>query len=794
MQNNISKIKNCECTGCGACYNICPTGAIRMLENDEGFLFPVIDKAKCTGCGLCINVCPSINTKTNNVNIPKCYAVMANNEIRLKSSSGGMFTLLAEYILDKGGYVCGAAYKDDWSVHHIIIDNKKDLDKLRQSKYVQSDMEECYKKIKKLLNNDNYVLFCGCPCQVSALYTYLGKEYEKLYTADLLCHGTPSPLVWRRYLNENFDCKEIANINFRNKQLNGYTSMFLSIKFKDGKIYNKNKKEDLYEMGFHAGLFNRESCSPCKYAKLPRNSDITIADWWGIKKVHKSMDDGLGTSLVTINSTKGVKIFNAIKKDFLRYEQCTFDSVKNSINVTLWRPISAHPHRNNFFKNIKNLTINKNIQACMLNKYDVCLICNWYGMNWGSNFVQFAVYKLIEKLGYSIIMLDKPLDLWPGHPQNGTLSYNFGKKHYNITKKYLLKDLGILNDHAENFIVGSDQLFRPVLNMNFVFLEWVKIYKNKIAFATSFGTDKYNASYEGTLKNKYLLRRFNHLALRETPKELCKDIFDIDTQEVIDPSLMLEVEEYNKLANCSRLDIKQPYLLTYVLDANEEKTKIIQYVAKKLNLDIVYIPNLSPAQRKKTALVPLKDEYTHEDFMFLYKNADYIVTDSYHGTCFSIKYNKPFISIKNNGRGGCRYKMFDLFGLKDRILEGVFDKNKIDSILNTKIDYTDINNLMEQKTETALNWLKNAISNNNSTSKFSPFEIYSDLEIQKIKSVNLNNANKIASAPPPSDHSLISVLQNIFSVKNKCENGKKIKVITFMGIKIKHKIKQKEKK
>ena len=216
MKDNVNiKVSADDCCGCGACYSKCGVKAITMQENDEGFLHPVINEDSCVECGQCLKVCPVLNAKDENTATPDCYACAASDEIRAKSSSGGMFTLLAEYVLNKGGVICGAAYDEKWNVHHIIINNTADLDKLRGSKYIQSDTEKCYSEIEKLLKNGKEVLFSGTPCQVAGLNTFLGRKYDNLLTVDLLCHGAPSRGVWQKYLTESFKDRKIINVNFR---------------------------------------------------------------------------------------------------------------------------------------------------------------------------------------------------------------------------------------------------------------------------------------------------------------------------------------------------------------------------------------------------------------------------------------------------------------------------------------------------------------------------------------------------------------------------------------------------
>ena len=210
-----------NCCGCTACANKCPRNAIKMVEDDKGFLYPYIDRKKCINCGLCDKVCPIIN-KRKTENYPKAYAAINKDEkIRLNSSSGGIFSALANYILEEQGIIFGAAFSDDFLVKHIMIDNKDDLYKLRTSKYLQSSLGDIYKEVEKKLNEGKKVLFTGTSCQINGLYGYLNKIYENLYTQDIICHGVPSPKVWKNYLKyrQEKDLESPTKINFREKTI-----------------------------------------------------------------------------------------------------------------------------------------------------------------------------------------------------------------------------------------------------------------------------------------------------------------------------------------------------------------------------------------------------------------------------------------------------------------------------------------------------------------------------------------------------------------------------------------------
>ncbi len=345
----LNIIKEDDCIGCGACYNKCPVGAIKMDFNDEGFYTPYVDKEKCVNCGMCEKACPNINFRYTNKKDAKCYAVMAPDEIRMKSSSGGMFTLIAEYVLNKGGYVCGAAFnKNDWSVEHIIIDNADDLDKLRGSKYVQSNIGKCYKEIEKLLSAGKYVLFSGTPCQVAGLHSYLNKDFENLISVDILCHGGASAGIWEKYLKEEFKENSINNINFRDKTKVGWSCSKTTMTLQNDKVLVTND----YILGFHKSLINGTQCSTCRYSKRPRPGNITLGDFWWINTYAPEMNDQNGTSFVLLNNQKGEEIFNSVKENFQKFKLINLND--NYSNGCLLGPCPPHKARQMFFQKIRN--------------------------------------------------------------------------------------------------------------------------------------------------------------------------------------------------------------------------------------------------------------------------------------------------------------------------------------------------------------------------------------------------------------------------------------------------------
>lgn len=334
-----------NCCGCEACVNACPKKCICMEQNSEGFYYPKTDGKACIDCGICNSVCILENPNLRNIDKLNVYAAYVNNdEIRNNSSSGGVFTVLANYVIENDGVVYGAAFYDDWTVHHIRIDKKEDLYKIQRSKYVQSHIDSSYSNAKEDLISGKKVLFVGTGCQIDGLRLYLGKEYDNLYSVDVVCHGTPSDLVWKKYLSTGFS--KVNNVNFRDKS-NGWKKYNVCI----GNTKNSYTRDNYMRL-FLGNLTLRESCFNCKSKSGYCKSDLTIADFWGIDVIDPDMYDDRGASLVIVNNEKGKTLFDAISKDLV-YKQEEFDKavkhnpcVKNSTN----RPVDRDKFFADFLK------------------------------------------------------------------------------------------------------------------------------------------------------------------------------------------------------------------------------------------------------------------------------------------------------------------------------------------------------------------------------------------------------------------------------------------------------------
>lgn len=339
-----------SCSGCHACVNACPQNCISMQWDDEGFLYPVVDESVCLHCGVCQKVCPVITpVESDNTEKTAYAACTKDEEIRKNSSSGGVFSEIAAYVIQNGGVVFGAGFDENWNVSHICVNRVQDLSKLRGSKYVQSTIGDTYQRAKDYLKENKPVLFTGTPCQIAGLYSFLGKNYENLITADFICHGVPSPYVWKEYKKYRLDraASEISNVSFRDKKL-GWKVFSMRFDFSNDTQYSKPVTEDLYYKCFLSDLCLRPSCYECAFKKPNKHSDITLADFWGIQYIKPEINDNKGLSLVLIHSTKGASVFKNVRERLFFEPVDRNEAIK--YNPSLLKAVNIPPKRNAFLK------------------------------------------------------------------------------------------------------------------------------------------------------------------------------------------------------------------------------------------------------------------------------------------------------------------------------------------------------------------------------------------------------------------------------------------------------------
>lgn len=351
----IQVVNKEDCNGCKGCFNICPESCIVMKTDIEGFWYPKIDLNICVDCGMCVRICPEQDVKEVVLQgeNPLVYAAWnKDEEIRLKSSSGGVFSLLAKDVIKQGGVVLGAGYDDDLKVRHQKVERVSDIYKLRGSKYVQSDTGTTFLETKELLEEGKLVLFSGTPCQVAGLNNFLFlKKFDNLYTVDLVCHGVPSPKIYEKYVNRLQELHgKIADIVFRDKK-NGWRNYSFSYVLKNKAGYNESRSKNTYMKGFLRDLYLRPSCHSCSFKTINRQADITLADFWGVANKYPELDDDKGTSLLFVHSEKGKKLLEKCESQLELHKVELEYAVRH--NSAMIKSVIPHKNRDKFFRELE---------------------------------------------------------------------------------------------------------------------------------------------------------------------------------------------------------------------------------------------------------------------------------------------------------------------------------------------------------------------------------------------------------------------------------------------------------
>lgn len=699
-----------HCTGCMVCAEICPVGAIHIQEDQGGFLVPVIEAERCIHCGKCKEHCPTQRDLLGDFRKQICYAVQAKESIRIEASSGGVFPLLAEYILSQGGYVVGAVYNSDFSVKHIVSNRQSEIRQMYGSKYVQSDLRGIYAQVRERLKEGTLVLFSGVACQIAGLRAYLEGDCDdrQLYTVDVVCHGVPSPGAWRRRVQELEAAGELDKISFRDKKSMGWgTGLYVT--YKDGK--KVVALHDSYMSGFLNNWILRDSCYNCNF-KAEAYSDLTLGDFWGIRDIDDSFDEW-GTSYITLNSRKGEQLWQGIKSALVLYK--TFPV---SLAVQQNKHIECPVRDNELHRQIQKLWKAGDWQSAQKQIYkklhfDVAMVA-LLGQNYGNAITNYALYHVLQTEKRTL-MIDTGVYQAQGKFED------FIRRHFLLSSDYYgRREWDDIQESCNTFVVGSDQVWNSKFTEEshwgtFFQLDFVNDDKKKISYASSFGQSGLEPRTEET---KRLYQRFQYLSVREAfGVEACRKLYQMDAEQVVDPVFLLQDKEYEDLIrqwNPQKPDEEEePFIVAYLLSPTVEKRKFCEKLQAQLNgMKLIYMIDNAMEVRDWARHVlnfeNVKVDLDVEEWLYYLHKAKYVVTDSFHGTCFSIIFHKPFLSIVN--RQTDRFQFFGkLPGIEEHILQSA-EEAIVEKIFE-KINYEAVDEKLNQERDRSKKWLDNALSN-----------------------------------------------------------------------------------
>ncbi len=706
-----------QCMGCGDCTRACPTGAMTMAYDGEGFLSPRLEKKKCIGCGACHKSCPSLHHMISpNESNPKAYAIWAGDELRSVSSSGGAFSLLAEQILAVGGYVCGAEYDaKSGCVRHIVISDPSRLAALRASKYVQSDMNTVAEQIRQILTEKQApVLFVGCPCQVAALNAYLGKQYPQFCTVDLLCEGVPAPQILGKYLAEQYDAGNISNINFRPKEF-GWNPFHVEIDFKNGTRIIRDKSEDSYEKMVHGFFGLRKSCYACPYADFPRQGDLTIGDFWGVQNCDPALDDNRGTSFVCVNNSKGEELFRQIRGKCRLCQEVSYRyTAGNRITPRLTERFPLPATRDRFFALNRTGTFQEAVTKAVSQKYDVGIVSNWSGDNYGAELTQYAFYRTITEMGLDAVMIERPRMPYRGGNAETPMWFRRNPyPSYAMCPLYSsLEEMRDINRLADTFVVPSDQLWNAAFAEKDLFsLGIVRNDKKKFSYATSFGCCPYNGTEEERARESFFLRQLDAVSVREdTGVRMLREEFGVDAVQTLDPVFLHNASFYEEIAQNAVWKPKyEKYVCAWILDPDPDKETLVRSVCQQRELPCICLTDTySRSSENDFWGLPMEKNIYVEDLLLAISRSEFVVTDSFHGICLSIIFHKPFLAIGNSERGLTRFtSLLGMLGLSGRMTPD--SRAPTDKELQTLcdgIDYSPVSEILGAEREKSLAWLK----------------------------------------------------------------------------------------
>ena len=703
----LSKMKK-SCIGCFACEYVCSNeskfGAISMQLDKWGVCRAVVDESKCKGCGRCVSACPQFNPFSDSIAMAACYAVKADPKVVRESSSGGAFTLLSEWMLARGGYVCGVVLDENLDAVYVMTRDRAVIEAMRGSKYVFSEMRGIYGEVKEAVSQGVDVLFVGLPCQVKAMRNSVGAS-EHLFTVDLLCGGQPSKGVYRRYLDEVSKDRKIKDLRFRAPDLPYGT---LVIEYEDGT--RKVSLRDPYLRAFSRSLINNEACSDCQFANTPKPGDVTIGDLWGADRIITDTDLDDGMSVVLANTERGAGMVAEAMASASYFKRIPLSFSKRFNRYSPIRP--EDPGKQRFYDMIaRGRAVSKASLYAIERRYDVGITGFWRVRNYGGVLTYYALYSLMQDLGMEAVFIEARNKIDGRTPNPALLKSGYPAYSREMWAKDRDEEEKDLNPRIRNFVVGSDQVWnRKFISQNALecyALDFVSPYRNRVSVAASFGTSRFEGTDEERERFVKCLKKFNAISVRElSGLDICKRM-GLRATVILDPVMLCDFSHYLDLASRSSVPVPERYVFNYMIHPSS-------FVRAKEVFDRLGIQPLGVKGASAEELPELGydviDAECVENWMRYIANSSFVFTDSFHGTVFSILFRKPFVTIirsEKDGKGRVS-TLLKSVGLFDRMLPSVDDVLASD-ILERPIDFDAAHALLAKKREESLEWVRSSL-------------------------------------------------------------------------------------
>lgn len=713
------------CSGCAACANVCPKDAITMTYDEAGFPLPGIDDSLCISCMLCTKKCPALKQEArdpaNHVGRPTIYAGWSQDPAtRNASSSGGIFPVLARWVIRQGGIVFGVRLNDDLTAEFIAVEDCESLLKLQGSKYIQAEVHGAYREVNKQLRQGRMVLFSGTPCQMEGLLSVLGNKHpDNLFLVDVACHGVPSKHLLEKYRawQETARQSNVKHISWRAKP-QGWLRFHMHVTFENKSKYSIMHTEDLYMKAFLSDLCLKPACYQCRNGKVAKVSDITLADYWGVQYIHPNWNIKQGVSTILVYTEKGAGMLKNVQDQLFLSEEKWEDVAPHNIMLTP-HPLPHLYRRARFMEDLLDMplpqVINKHIYHCGP-RYDIALLGMWWGWNYGAILTTFALRQILVNMQYDVLLMDHA-PMTGDSRLNNTQSVfrNFCKEEgMTATPIHTRQDAEALNQRVDTFIVGSDQLWNYAYTqpqgMQY-YLDFVDGEKRKIAFATSLGNSSTMPPQDYLDRIGPYLESFHAISVREDDavSEL-KTKWNMPATHLLDPVFLPEIEVWKKLATKST-PVPEG-LLTYILDPDPTLGQTCADISQTLGMPATHVLDVNGDVEYKKHCFPSGAIYAGVSvysWLRAFQDSTCIITDSFHGTCFAIIFHKPFLCFNNSARGSTRFtSLLKQFGFEERLVGTSEELISKQHLLQT-INCDDISQRITLLKKSALEWLQHSL-------------------------------------------------------------------------------------